>query len=163
MKIVGTAEACAFLRRYPLECNKIILRALRESVKPVSTRVRSAVPYPQWRRLVKVKAKESRATGRLYAVAGMRDDGKVQEGSKIPDWFKAYWLNYGTLTRRDAGHTFTRAPRGSSSRNKKGSPKPDNKYRNFYDHAVEGLDKDITDKFLKSIERQHARLLDKIK
>jgi len=165
MRIEGTKEACAFLEAYPTECKKIILKALRESVKPISKRVRSAVPVDRWKKLVRVKAKESRLTGRLYAVAGMLDNMQLEQG-KVREWTKAYWMNYGTLKRRDPGHKFDSAPRGKKSRNKEGQPSPDGKavqHRNFYDKAVDGLDTDITNRFLKSIEKQHEHLLNKIR
>ena len=157
MKIEGTAEACRFLDAYPKECKKIILKALRDSVRPVTKSVRGAVPVARWRKLVRVKAKESRKSGRLYAVAGILDNMKVEKGT-IRDWTKAYFMNYGTLRRRDPGHQFDSAPRGSKSRNKMGQP-----HLNFYDKAVTGLDNDVTDRFLKSVEKQHERLLGKIK
>lgn len=157
MKIEGTKEACDFLARYPDECKKIILRALRDAVKPITKKVRSAVPVARWKKLVRVKAKESRKSGRLYAVAGMLDNGQVEKGN-IREWTKAYFLNYGTLQRRDRSHEFDYAPRGKNSRNKMGITP-----RNFYDKAVTGLDGDVTDLFLKSVEKQHERLLNKIK
>ena len=166
MKIVGTKEACDFLARYPMEANKIIQKALRYAVSPVAKKVKSAVPYPKWRTLVKVKAKQSRTSGRVYAVAGMLDNGQATEKGGITDWYKAYWLNYGTLARRDPAHKFERGPRGRDSRNKQGQPKPNGKaqqHYHFYDKAVEGMETDMTNRFLKSIEQQHEKLLSKIK
>lgn len=158
MKIEGTKEACDFLAHYPKDCKKIILKALREATKPVTRKVRSAVPVARWRKLVKTKAKESKQSGRVYAVAGMLDNGKVEQGKRIRDWTEAYFVNYGTLRRRDPSHKFDYAPRGKNSRNKMGiSP------RNFYDRAVDGLETNVTDIFLASIERQHEELLRKIK
>ncbi|MBR5979434.1 MAG: hypothetical protein IK029_01430 [Oscillospiraceae bacterium] len=166
MKIEGTKEACAFLEAYPKETKKIISKALRYAVNPVAKKVKSAVPYPKWQTLVRVKANESKVTGRLYAVAGMLDNGQSSVKGGITDWFKAYWMNYGTLQRRDHAHKFVRGPRGKNSRNKMGQPNPKGKaqqYYHFYDKAVDGMDVDLTNRFLKSIERQHEQLLNKIK
>ena len=157
MKIVGTKEACDFLARYPLETKKIILKALRYSVKPITAHVKSAVPVVRWQKLVRVKAKESRTSHRLYAVAGMFDNMRLEKG-KIRDWTKAYFLNNGTLQRRDPSHKFEYAPRGKNSRNKMGQPPT-----NFFEKAVDGLDMDVTNRFIQSIERQHEKLLSKIK
>lgn len=157
MKIEGTKEACAFLEAYPRETKKIISRALRESVRPMAKRLIGYIPVARWKRLVKVKVKQSRVSGRLYAVAGMLDDGKATRGG-ASDWFQAYWLNYGTLRRRDPGHKFDYPPRGRQSRNKAGIHQ-----RNFYDNAVAGMENDITERFLTSIERQHEKLLNKNK
>lgn len=153
MKIEGTKEACDFLAAYPRETKKIISKSLRESVKPLAKRLFGYIPIARWKRLVKVKVKQSKQSGRLYAVAGMFDDGKATRGG-ASDWFQAYWLNYGTLRRRDPGHTFDYPPRGRKSRNKQGIHQ-----RNFYESATNGMENDITDRFLKSIEQQHERLL----
>lgn len=157
MKIEGTKEACDFLAAYPKETQRIIRKALREAVRPLAGRLRQYIPVPRWRRLVKTKVKQARQSGRLYAAAGMFDDGRATRGG-ASDWFQAYWLNYGTLQRRDPGHKFDYPPRGKKSRNKAGIHQ-----RNFYDNAIVGMEPDITNRFLKSIEQQHERLLSKIK
>lgn len=153
MKIEGTKEACSFLAAYPRETRKIISKALRESVKPMTRRLYGYIPVARWKRLVKVKVKQSKSTSRLYAKVGMFDDGKATRGG-ASDWFQAYWLNYGTLRRRDPGHKFDYPPRGNKSRNKQGIYQ-----RNFYDYAMQGMDNDLTNRFLKSIEQQHERLI----
>ena len=160
MKIEGTKEACDFLAAYPRETKRIISNALRYAVSPVAKKVKGAVPgdFPQWKSLVRVKAKQSKLTGRIYAVAGMLDNGQATTPGGISDWYKAYWYNYGTLQRRDPSHKYDRAPRGKKSRNKLGQYPA-----NYYDRAVEGMEADLTDRFLKSIERQHEKLLSKIK
>lgn len=158
MKIEGTKEACDFLAAYPRETKRIVSNALRYAVNPVAKKVKSAVPFPKWQSLVKVKAKESKLSGRVYAVAGMLDNGQATTQGGIHDWYKAYWYNYGTLQRRDPSHKYDRAPRGKKSRNKLGQYPS-----NYYDKAVEGMDVDLTNRFLKSIERQHEKLLSKIK
>ena len=72
---------------------------------------------------------------------------------KIPDWFKAYWLNYGTLEGRDPSHTFQRKVRpltssvASRRKNKLGIA-----YRNFFEKSTEGW----TDVFVEAYEKYLA-------
>lgn len=166
-KIEGTYELTQFLRRYPLECNKIIRKALAASGRPIAAALRRKVPFSSWRKLVKTKTAQSRTSGRLYVVAGLFDNGHVSEheqakvnaGRKknaLREWHKAYFYNYGTLRRRWSGHEFREAPGGKKSRNKMGQ-----RPHLFYEDAIAGLEARAYPQFVKTIERQHQRLIDK--
>lgn len=164
-KIEGTYELTQFLRRYPMECNKIIKRALTSSMRPVTAAIRRGVPEgrERWKKLVKAKAAQSRTTGRLYVTAGFRDNFKreVEKVAKktgrtygIREWTKAYFMNYGTLTRRNPNHRFEYPPRGRHSKNKQGQPAV-----GFYEKSVEGLETKVRETFVRTIDRQHEKLL----
>lgn len=173
-KIEGTYEFTQFLKRYPLECNKIILKALRASGRPLADAIRRGVPVDKnghridrWKKMVGVKAKQSKESGRLYMTAGYRDNGKTSEhenekqkaGKKkyaIREWTKAYWMNNGTLRRRDPSHEFRFGIRARSknNRNQEGQP-----HKNFYEKSVEGMEPKVKQAFIRSIEKQHEQLI----
>jgi hypothetical protein len=37
---------------------------------------------------------------------GHQRQGHQNKAGNVDDWFKAYWLNYGTLSKRDPEHQF---------------------------------------------------------
>lgn len=160
-RIEGTRDYTQFLKRYPLECNKIVLKALRESARPVGIAIRRKAPIEKWRRLVKVKASQSKESGRLYVTAGY--SGKKRSGGKDKygndpnwEWYKAFWKNNGTLRRRDSNHEFVYPIRSRSqhNRNQEGI-----RARNFYEQAVEGMEPKVERAFIRSIDKQHEKLI----
>lgn len=161
-KIEGTYEYTQFLRRYPLECNKIILKALRASARPITNAVRRGSPSDRWRKLVKAKAAQSKKTKRLYVTAGYsgkRGGTKKSsgyEGDANWEWFKAYWKNNGTLRRRDPSHDFVYPIRSRSGKNRN---QQGIHARNFYEKSVEGLEPKVERVFVRSIEKQHEQLI----
>ena len=170
-KIEGTYEFTQFLKRYPLECNKIIRKALGASGRIVASSIRRMTPVPKWKRLVKSKVSMSRESGRLYVRAGYfgakRGSAFKKDGFDSNwEFFKAYWLNNGTLKRRDPDHEFTYPPGVLKVKyDKKGNikSKPRNREgitpRNFYEKSVEGLEPKVERVFVRSIEKQHEQLI----
>jgi hypothetical protein len=89
--------------------------------------------------------------GNIYARVGLYNTkaatGKQPESGKTFDWFKAYWANYGTMSRRDPSHQF------------EFKVKPKNKYRRqsvgqpaqrFFERSINGWE----DVFVKSFEQE---------
>lgn len=161
--IEGVEEFTGFLRRYPLEANRIIAKALRDSMRPIAAAARRGAPLEKWRKLVRVRSGQSKKTGRLYATAGYGGKRKGQVSKKDAyindpgwEWSKAYWMNNGTLRRRDPSHQFEYGIRGRSlkNRNQQGITP-----RNFYEKSVDGADVNTRRLFIRSIERQHQRLI----
>lgn len=159
-KIEGTYEYTQFLLRYPLECNKIILKALRTSGRPLAAAIRRKAPIGKWRKLVKVKAGKSKKSERLYMTAGYSGKKRPAKTKYTDDpnweWYKAYWKNNGTLRRRDTGHDFIYPIRQRSQRNRNQQGITP---RNFYEEAVNGQEQKVERAFVRSIEKQHALLI----
>lgn len=88
------------------ELNKAIDGGLRSVAGIVLKKIRHNNPRSLSKAfsVVKVKAKVPTVQAGLYKKAEM------------PAWYKAYWRNFGTLSRRDPGHEFVkgRRPRTSS-------------------------------------------------
>ncbi|MCR5710732.1 MAG: hypothetical protein K6G79_09665 [Bacteroidales bacterium] len=160
-KIEGTYEFTQFLKRYPLECNKIILKALRASGRPLAAAIRRRAPIEKWRMLVTVKAAESEESGRLYMTAGYSGKRNGRKKDKYPgdrnwEWYKAFWKNNGTLRRRDPSHDFVYPIRSRSGKNRN---QQGIHARNFYEKSVEGMEPKVKQTFIRSIEKQHEQLI----
>ena len=75
----------------------------------------------------------------------------------VDDWFKFYWMNYGTLTRRDPNHEFERPIKhddtvsAKNRRNSKGQ-----RHLNFYEKAIEGYE----DEFYSAMSKHIAENID---
>lgn len=87
------------------ELNKAIDGGLRSVAGIVLKKIRHNNPRSLTKafRVVKVKAKVPTVQAGLYKKAEM------------PAWYKAYWRNFGTLSRRDPGHEFVKGRRTTSS------------------------------------------------
>lgn len=87
------------------ELNKAIDGGLRSVAGIVLKKIRHNNPRSLSKAfsVVKVKAKVPTVQAGLYKKAEM------------PAWYKAYWRNFGTLSRRDPGHEFVKGRRTTSS------------------------------------------------
>lgn len=159
-KIEGTAEAVEFLRRYPLEANGMIKKALSAAGRPIANAIRRQTPYQAWRKMVRTRVRMSRKMKRLYMTSGYHEikrglKRKANGKLEISDWYKAYFMNYGTRERRDLDHKFDKAEAGTKkNRNMRGQFG-----LNFYDKAISDLEAQVKQKFTTTIERMHEELL----
>lgn len=119
------------LNNTPKDFGKVVQSSVRAGLNAVKRDISKAAPS-RFKKIVKSSAKRSKEgvfSGRAGFFAARRE---------IPDWFKAYWKNYGTLTRRAAGHKFSTPVKSDSSaaarrrRNRTGQ-----RAEQFFDAAVE--------------------------
>lgn len=147
VKIEGLRECNSVLDEMPSAALKLIKKAMQEASKPVARNLRAAVDIPHWRKLVKSKVAVGRSAWEgTQAAVGMFNNGKVTNSTKKEDradWFKAYWANYGTLSRRDPNHPFKNAVRSKKRHQSVGQPP-----QNFFERGSEGQER----VFLKQFE-----------
>lgn len=137
VKIEGIREADSALAALPDAALKLIKKSMQEAAKPVARSIRAAVEIPHWRKLVKSKVAVGRTAWEgTQASVGMFNNGKVTNSSKKADradWFKAYWANYGTLSRRDPSHPFKNAVKSRTRHQSVGQPA-----QNFFERGSDG-------------------------
>lgn len=110
-RIEGLDDCLRFMDQVPDYLLKVTKAALKAGGKKGARILRQRVP-PKWRRLVAFKLMKGQVTQDTYLMVGYFNKdrnrpGKYAGTSKaIPDWFKAYWMEYGTLARRDPNHHF---------------------------------------------------------
>ena len=137
---------------------KISQTALREASKKTSRQIRQKTPQ-RFRRLVKYKVFKGGVTGNLNALVGLFNRKQTENGSgKVADWFKAYWQNYGTLTKRDQEHHFQNAVK-RNVRNRRNNVGQDAK--KFFEQAISGWEEPFVEAFAQSLKEQENKLYDR--
>ncbi len=126
--------------------------SMRKAAAAVSKSMRKGLPK-RFKRLVKYKLHEDR-NGNSYVLIGMYNRKEVSgnqpdNGDPVFDWFKAYWANYGTLSKRDPNHTFKYKikpkTKGNPRRQDVGQPA-----QNFFERALAGWQ----DVYLKTLDQE---------
>lgn len=137
LEVKGIKDCYRKLDDMPEAALKLIKKSMQEASKPVTRNMRNAIDIPHWRKLVKSKVAVGRTAWEgTQAAVGMFNNGKVTNSVKKadrPDWFKAYWANYGTLSRRDPQHPFKTPIKSKKRHQDVGQPK-----QNFFERGSEG-------------------------
>ena len=128
---------------------------MREAAQPVAKKIRAGMPK-EFRRLIKTKLikAERRITGNSTVIVGAFKGKKVSD-DQVPDWFKMYWQNYGTLTHRDPGHEFVYPVKKNSRRRRNNVGQP---HKNFFDDAIRGWEQMMYDNFVAAMKRRENEL-----
>ena len=133
MTIEGLADYLRTLDEAPKTLIKCVRKAMRKAGTELARDIKAGTPQP-FRPLVKSKVVKARISRNLSAAVGLYKD---RTGEAVPEWFKAYWKNYGTLQRRDPAHRFDRPvkPDGTTAarnrRNRMGQS-----HENFFEEAM---------------------------
>lgn len=154
--IEGLDDCLRFFDQAPKEMVKVCRGALKAGSKAATTHIKSKTPL-RFRRLTNYKL--AKASGQLYSLVGYynkhQQTGHQPKGQEpVDDWFKAYWKNYGTLTKRDPSHEFKTKIRGRNQavskrrRNNVGQPA-----NNFFERATEGYEAKFVDAFNDYLEK----------
>ena len=137
ISVEGVREVLELLYDYPKEIDKIAKSALRKAIAPLVRDVKKANPVKGVK--ISIKPLRSFNPGLKYGYFGQVGDSNRLE---VSPWFKAYWKNYGTMSRRYSGHKFLTGVRGRG-RGKGVRP------RLFFENAVEGKENEVYDRFEK--------------
>lgn len=155
VRITGLDDALRCYEAAGTNMTKMCQKALRKASAQTSKDIKAGLPK-DYRSLVKYKIKKLR-DGQLRARLGLYNGEGAPKGREIPKWFKAYWANYGTLTKRDTEHKFDqpvkpvrfvqgkRGRRVANRRNSIGQVP-----QRFFENSLQGFEA----KFLKNFERQ---------
>ena len=116
MAVTMTIEGLTDYLRTLEEAPDVMLKAVRKSMRKaggeLARDIKSGTPRA-FQSLVKCKVTKARISKNLSSAIGLYK-GKAK-GEEIPEWFKAYWKNYGTLARRDPSHRFDRPVKGQGT------------------------------------------------
>ncbi|MBQ2371557.1 MAG: hypothetical protein II289_00110 [Bacteroidales bacterium] len=152
--IEGVEDCLKMFDNAPANAVKICTKAMRAGARASANHIRKATPK-RWRKLVKSRGGKL-ADGSPWARAGLYNNkqatGRQSTKGKDPafDWFKAYWANYGTLSRRDPTHQFQYKikPKSKERRQSVGQPA-----QNFFEKAIVGWEEKFVDAFYTEVER----------
>lgn len=155
--IEGVEECLKMFENAPENVIKICRKAMKAGSSAVARQIRKATPK-RWKRLVKSRVGRL-PDGTLYARAGLYNGkqvgGNQPKNGQTWDWFKAYWANYGTLSRRDPSHQFRYKvkPRSKYRRQDVGQPA-----QNFFEQASNGWQETFVHSFENEIERNKEEI-----
>lgn len=167
ISISGLDDCLRFFDQAPANLMKVSRKAMRDASKATAGVIRKRVPK-RWRRLVRYAVDKDFRSGKLGALVGLFQIGLAQghqnpnQKAQIPDWFKAYWLNYGTLDNRDPEHQFKYSVRHRGTaqarrrRNTTGV-----KPQHFFEAATPGWQETFVESFQESLKKQEKDLYDR--
>lgn len=166
MTVSGLDDCLRFFDQAPSNLMKVSRKATKSAARTTAKYIRKQIPE-RWRKLVRTAVDKEQYSGKLRAYVGLFQTGasgghQNPHGGEIPDWFKAYWLNYGTLGKRDPEHHF-KAPikhRGTAAakrrRNNVGVAP-----RHFFEQAIPGWTDVFVEAFQDSLKKQEKELYDR--
>lgn len=161
LSVDGFDECAKMFDALPENILKMEKASMRKASAAVSKNIRKGIPK-RFRKLVKYKMYEDRDRN-TYVLIGLYNRkeiaGHQPEGGGDPvfDWFKAYWANYGTLSRRDKNHRFKFAIKpktaGNPRRQSVGQPS-----QNFFAKAISGWENIYVDTLEKEMKKNEDML-----
>lgn len=159
IKIEGLEDCLRCMDQAPGNLLKMSRTAAREAAKATTKHIKGGIPK-RWKSLANSKVKKTR-DGRITATMGLYNK-KGGRGATIPDWFKAYWANYGTLAHRDPTHTFQypvkrRTTTAAKNRKNKGGQRA----QRFFEGAVRGWEDVFVRAFEESLKKQEDKLTER--
>ena len=118
------------------EADKAVKQAMTDAAKVAVKDLKASMPKKMFKQLAKYKFKQGRK--HKFVMIGLADKKKTlpqvgypnTKGNNKTVWSIAYWLNYGTLNRRDNSHKFTQAIKQKSVNSRRGV-----RPQNFFDTA----------------------------
>ena len=128
--------------------NKVKKQAMGDAAKKTATFVKGRTPA-RWKSLTKGTSWIS-GEGTVGASFGMTR-------KKGEDWFKAYWLNYGTYSKRDPEHKFRYARKRRTASWGNGG-KPNTTYYHFFENAIPGWERKFSAEFTKALQKRIDKL-----
>ena len=159
-RIEGLEDCLKCMDKAPENVLKMTTASMREAAKKTTRTIRQRLPKQFWRRLVRYKMSKGQLTQDSYVLMGLFNKGrKNADGSKyIPDWFKAYWANYGTLKHRDPSHDFDYPVKADTKRRKNDEGQMPTKE---FEAAIAGWEGEFMQTFDEEMEKNQDKLYDR--
>lgn len=142
----------------PANLLKASQAAAKKAASKTSKGIKNKTPQ-RWKPLTKAKVKKTR-NGQIVSTIGYygaKQDPRNR--TEVGDWFKAYWKNYGTLTKRDPSHQFDTKVKPSHTsnarrrRNNVGQPA-----ENFFERASANWEETYYNEFTKALDDQGEKI-----
>ena len=165
VRIEGLEDTLRLFDKLPENAKRVTQKAMKAGGKAGAKALRKQIPG-RWRKLPKSRVGID-ARREIWCRFGLYNNQvaqghqpKAYQGADakmgITDWFKFYWLNYGTLARRDRSHQFVKAVRKKTPgrRNNAGQPA-----QNIFERAVDSAMNDFTEAFNASLTNAKEDLL----
>jgi len=137
------------------EADKVVKQSMTDAAKAAVKQLKGVMPKPMFKGLARYKFKQG--VRYKFINVGLFDRGKTLPQAGYPNtkgnnkriWHIAYWLNYGTLNRRDKTHQFKERIRSKSIRSRRGV-----RPQNFYDKNQESVINEYKAAFAEALDRR---------
>lgn len=163
--ISGLDDCLKLFDQAPANLVEVSRTALKDASKVTTRQIRGRLPK-RWRGMVRYKVMKTYQKGDLHALLGLfnghQRQGHQNKAGNVDDWFKAYWLNYGTLSKRDPEHQF-RTPvkhRGTAAAARRKFAEGIEP-RKFFEASIKGWQGTFVEAFGKSIKNQEDKLYER--
>lgn len=163
VKVEGVEELTRALNKLQYgEADKAVKAAMTDAAKQAVKVMKAEMPQKMFRSLVKYKFKQGHSL--KFMRVGLMDRKKTLPQVGYPNtkgnnkyvWSIAYWLNYGTLNRRDRSHTFAQAIKSKSVNSRRGV-----RPQRFYDDSLDNVTKAYTSAFSTALDNRTKNFYDK--
>ena len=153
---VDIRKAMKILQAYPINAHKVIDRAIRRAGTVSLRLIRSSIPQKKWRYMARGVLK-SYAQGVSFYKYGVFAKDRYDF-----NWMKAYWMNYGTLSRRDPNHTFRYPRKTKTAQYPEGTARWRGGQRpvNFFEKVAPRSEVEFKKKFIQEINKQTSEILE---
>ena len=158
VEIRGIDDVLRTLEAAPKEMRAVAKKSMTEASRATVRTFKQRTPK-RWRHLVGYRVWLSRKTGQVGARMGYYNartaKGKQPKNvDRAFDWFKAYWINYGTYEGRDPNHKFKYPVRSNKKRRGYGIPA-----RHFFEVAIQGWETTFVDNFRSAFDKNFDKVL----
>lgn len=146
------------------EADKVVRQSMTDAAKAAVKSFKGQVPKKMFSPLLKYKFKQGKAL--KFMNVGFFDRGKTlidlgykgTKGNNKPVYMIAYWLNYGTLNRRDRSHGFREPIKRKSLRSRRGV-----RPQNFFEKMQPAADQAYKEAFEKALDTRAKKFFENAK
>ena len=107
MRLDGLKDCQKWMQAAPGNMRELMFGAMIHAGSKEARHLKANID-PNWAELVDFKVKQKGFMGRYIncGIGIFNKNVNPFNPKAVPDWYKAYWKNYGTLLRRDRSHHF---------------------------------------------------------
>lgn len=162
-RVEGVEELTQALNKLVMgEADKAVKQAMTDGAKAAAKTLKAGMPKKMFKQLVRYKFKQGKKL--KFVNIGLSDKRKTlpqlgyanTKGNNKYVWSIAYWLNYGTLNRRDNSHSFSQAIKNKSINSRRGV-----RPQRFYEATEEGMTQTYKAAFASALEQRTKNIYKK--
>lgn len=160
IRIEGLDDCLKMFDNAPANALKVCRKAFRKAARETSKHIKKSIPK-RFKKLMRYKVGKT-AAGNIYARVGLYNTqeatGKQPQNGKTFDWFKAYWANYGTMSRRDPSHQFQFKVKAKNKYRRQSVGQP---AQRFFERSINGWEDVFVEAFEKEVIKNESELYER--
>lgn len=160
IRIEGLDDCLKMFDNAPANALKVCRKAFRKAARETSKHIKKGIPK-RFKKLMRYKVGKT-AAGNIYARVGLYNTqeatGKQPQNGKTFDWFKAYWANCGTMSRRDPSHQFQFKVKAKNKYRRQSVGQP---AQRFFERSINGWEDVFVEAFEKEVIKNESELYER--